>query len=74
MSKPLMHIIEATREFEHWLGRQLPIVLQNIQTKHASMAEFPFSFFRATFYRWVQLWPAVCKDLALAPRLLAVGR
>src|SRR2546423_1181145 len=24
------------------------------------MAEAPFPFFRATFYRWIQLWPEVC--------------
>ena len=37
------------------------------------MAEAAFPFFRATFYRWLQLWPEVCGELAKAPKVLAVG-
>src|SRR3989441_11152826 len=37
------------------------------------MAADPFSFLRATFYRWAQLAPQVLPDLAEAPRVLAVG-
>jgi len=37
------------------------------------MAGDVFPFLRATFYRWMQLWPTVCADEAGAPRVLAVG-
>ena len=37
------------------------------------MREFFFPFFRATFYRWAQLWPEVCAECADAPVILAVG-
>jgi hypothetical protein len=37
------------------------------------MSEAPFPFFRATFYRWLQLWPEVCADAARAPKVLAIG-
>jgi uncharacterized protein (DUF2252 family) len=37
------------------------------------MAADPFSFLRATFYRWAQLWPEVCPELLHAPAVLAVG-
>lgn len=37
------------------------------------MSEAAFPFMRATFYRWVQVWPEVCAELARAPRVLAVG-
>ena len=37
------------------------------------MAQSEFSFFRATFYRWLQIWPEICSDLQRAPRVLAVG-
>ncbi len=37
------------------------------------MRESAFLFLRATFYRWAQLWPQVCADLAAAPKALAVG-
>ncbi len=30
-------------------------------------AEDPFMFMRATFYRWVQLWPVICPGLSGAP-------
>jgi len=48
-------IIEATFEFEKWLGAQLPIIRQDLRLKHQFMAEAAFPFFRATFYRWLQL-------------------
>jgi hypothetical protein len=73
VSKLPANIQDATNSFEAWLAKQLPIVPRDIQTKHASMAAAAFPFFRATFYRWVQLWPHVCKELAQAPKLLAVG-
>jgi uncharacterized protein DUF2252 len=68
-----MNIFEATADFEQWLAKRLPIVRQDIALKHAHMAEAPFPFFRATFYRWLQQWPEVCGDVAKAPSVLAVG-
>ena len=73
MSNKSANVIDATNDFEAWLAGQLPIVPPDIRTKHASMAASAFPFFRATFYRWAQLWPHLCGDLAHAPQLLAVG-
>jgi hypothetical protein len=66
-------VIEATLEFEKWLGAQLPIIQQDLRLKHQYMAEAAFAFFRGTFYRWLQVWPEVCPELAKAPEVLAVG-
>ena len=66
-----MKIFKATADFEQWLAKRLPIVRQDIALEH--MAEAAFPFFRATFYRWLQLWPEVCPDLAKGPSVLAVG-
>jgi len=66
-------IVKATADFETWLAKHLPIVKQDLKTKHEQMARGAFPFFRATFYRWLQLWPHLCGDLASAPTLLAVG-
>jgi hypothetical protein len=66
-------IVEATADFESWLAKLLPIVKQDLKTKHEQMARAAFAFFRATFYRWLQLWPHLCGDLASAPSVLAVG-
>ena len=68
-----MNIVKATRRFEQWLGQHTTIVRPDLRLKHLHMAESPFPFLRATFYRWMQVWPEVCPDLAKAPRLLAVG-
>ncbi len=68
-----MNVVKSTRQFEAWLAERTHIIPKDLQLKHARMKEALFSFFRATFYRWAQLWPEVCPDLAQAPRVLAVG-
>jgi len=68
-----MNIFKATADFEHWLARQLPIIRQDLALKHQHKAEAEFPFFRATFYRWLQLWPKLCGHLAKAPAVLGVG-
>src|SRR5579863_586047 len=68
-----MNIIKSTERFEEWLGRHTAIVQPDLRLKHVRMAESPFSFLRATFYRWMQLWPEMCPALDKAPRVLSVG-
>jgi Uncharacterized protein conserved in bacteria (DUF2252) len=68
-----MNVVKATHRFEEWLGRHTPLVKPDLRLKHEQMAEAVFSFLRATFYRWMQVWPDVCSDLAKAPHVLAVG-
>jgi hypothetical protein len=72
-SGQLLTIQEATLSYERWLGRHLTILPPDLDLKHKAMTSGPFPFLRATFYRWVQRWPIVCKGLADAPRVLAVG-
>jgi hypothetical protein len=68
-----MDIQDATRSYEQWMAGQIAVVRRDLVRKHARMAESPFVFLRGTFYRWVQAWPAVCRSLTGAPRVLAVG-
>jgi hypothetical protein len=68
-----MDIIEATRSYESWMARHIPLIRNDLRHKHTLMAESPFIFLRGTFYRWAQVWPEVCAKLADAPRVLAVG-
>ncbi|MEO7142960.1 MAG: DUF2252 family protein [Bryobacteraceae bacterium] len=68
-----MRIETATREFENWLSGCVPLVRSQLTLKHKHMAEDPVQFLRATFYRWAQVWPEVCPDLAKWPTVLAVG-
>ena len=66
-------ILQATESYEKWVARQVEIVPADLSLKHWHMAEAVFPFLRATFYRWAQLWPVVCQELARAPFVLAVG-
>ena len=68
-----MKILKATEKYEGWLRKQTRLVNADVELKHQRMAMDTFQFLRATFYRWVQLWPEICPELARAPRVLAVG-
>ena len=68
-----MNIHKATESFETWLAKHIQIVKPDLEFKHEEMAASVFSFFRATFYRWLQLWQETCPEEDSAPKLLAVG-
>ena len=68
-----MNIVKATKKYEEWLALHLQIVEGDLRLKHERMAESEFSFFRATFYRWLQVWEEVCAELRRVPHLLSVG-
>jgi hypothetical protein len=68
-----MGIAKATREYEAWLGKHIRLLPADLRHKHQAMAQDVFPFFRATFYRWMQLWPKVCAKAADAPHVLGVG-
>jgi len=68
-----MNICEATRAYEAWLSARTRLLPKDLRAKHQAMADSAFSFLRATFYRWAQLWPELCPELARAPVVLAVG-
>ena len=68
-----MNVVKATRLFEAWLAQHTHIDQKDLRLKHSNMKADVFMFLRATYYRWVQVWPKVCPDLAKAPQVLAVG-
>lgn len=68
-----MNVAKATRHFEEWLGQRTPLVKKDLRLKHSNMTLAVFPFLRATYYRWAQVWPEICPELAHAPRVLAVG-
>lgn len=68
-----MNIAESTSLYEHWLAQQTHVVPSDLKLKHQFMAEGAFPFFRATFYRWLQQWPKICKHLRESPPVLAIG-
>jgi uncharacterized protein DUF2252 len=68
-----MKIFKATRKYEAWLRKELDIFEDDLALKKQLLAKDPFTFLRGTFYRWVQLFPEVCKKAADAPVALSVG-
>ena len=68
-----MLISTATREYERWVGGQIPLVREQLTAKHKEMEQARLEFLRATCYRWAQIWPEVCPRLAGAISVLAVG-
>jgi len=58
-----MKINKATRQYEKCWER-LPLIESDLVYKHERMTEGLFEFMRATFYRWIQLWPEHCSKLA----------
>jgi hypothetical protein len=66
-------IVKSTRQYEKWLAGHIRVLPTDLRRKHQAMSVDVFPFLRATFYRWIELWPKVCRDEARAPRVLAVG-
>lgn len=66
-------IVQSTAEFESWLRTQISLRDDHLQAKHDKMAEQPFEFFRATFYRWCERWNDACTEWARAEAVVAVG-
>jgi hypothetical protein len=70
-----MKIVESAAAYEAWLRAQLgeEVVEKDIDAKHAKMAQGPFPFLRATYWRWAETILEICPALADAPQVLAVG-
>jgi len=68
-----MNIIDATKSYEAWLGKQIVLLPGDLRRKHELMAEAVFPFLRATYYRWAQIWPETAGELAGGLPVLAVG-
>jgi hypothetical protein len=66
-------ITDATRSFERWLSEHVRLRRDDVDFKHQQMAADAFSFLRATFYRWAELWAEELPELVEAPRVLSVG-
>lgn len=68
-----MDIIKSTNKYESWLSENTQVIPSELELKHKNMAENPFSFFRAVFYRWIQLFNKNFDNLTSVPSVLGVG-
>jgi hypothetical protein len=69
------HIKEANAAYEAWLRHALDgdIVEDDLAKKHEKMGESPFSFLRATYWRWAETILTIAPDLSQAPATLSIG-
>jgi uncharacterized protein (DUF2252 family) len=70
-----MNIFQSTKRYEAWLRKELggDVVEEHLHAKHKKMAEGPFEFLRATYWRFSETILAACPQLKAAPQALAVG-
>jgi len=68
-----MNIVDATADYERWLGQHVRLVSADLERKHELMRRDAFSFLRGTYYRYVERFPELCPELVGAPRVAAVG-
>ncbi len=68
-----MDFIELNQKYEAWLRTQLPVIEIDLELKHQRMRDNPFSFLRASFFRWSDLWQKHMQAFHSAPKILAIG-
>ena len=68
-----MTFLEDNDDYETWLAKQCDVVKRDLKKKHKRMAENPFRFLRATYFRWARKIEELLPTLANAPQVLAVG-
>jgi hypothetical protein len=68
-----MTFIQSNQIYEKWLKASIPTIPSDLLQKHERMAESPFMFMRATFFRWCEKWHEQCSAFAAAPAVLGVG-
>ncbi|QCK87291.1 DUF2252 domain-containing protein [Phreatobacter aquaticus] len=70
-----MNIHQSTTAYEAWLRDQIGsgLVKDDLEKKHEKMVHDPFSFLRATYWRWAETILADCPELADLPQVLAIG-
>ncbi|WP_421989404.1 DUF2252 family protein [Roseococcus sp.] len=70
-----MNIVKSTDAYEEDLRAELgaEVVEEGLREKHAEMANAPFPFLRATYWRWAETVREFAPELMDAPSVLAVG-
>jgi len=68
-----MAFVRRNADYEAWLRTQCDVVEADLEKKHKRMAESPFGFLRATYFRFAKKIEKLLPDLADAPNVLAVG-
>src|SRR4051812_39548935 len=65
--------VETARRYERWLAEWMPLSRADLAAKHRAMAESPYMYLRATFYRWAELWDTLAPGERGTSAVLGVG-
>lgn len=72
-----MDIVSSIEVYEARLRGELggEVVEKDPKKKHEAMVKAPFPFLRATYWRWAEVVPDLCRELGLdkASRVIPVG-
>ena len=68
-----MNMAKSTARYDEWLTGFMRPIASDLRSKHRMMRDDLFTFFRATFYRWAQLWPTLPGRIAEAPTVQGIG-
>jgi hypothetical protein len=68
-----VNIFQSSTAYERWLGGVMHLVAPDLRLEHKLMRKNAFTFFRATFYRWAELWQRLPAPITAAPAVLGVG-
>ncbi len=68
-----MSFLQDNLAFEAWLRHQCEVYEPDLDYKHKRMKRDPFTFLRATYFRWAKGIEDVCPQLQYAPAVLSVG-
>jgi hypothetical protein len=68
-----MNVVTSTAQYDDWLKGFMQPITADVRAKHKLTGDDRFSFFRATFYRWAQLWPTLSAPIADAPMVHGIG-
>ncbi|WP_457103559.1 DUF2252 family protein [Mesorhizobium sp. URHB0026] len=64
---------DCNSAYETWLRTQCDVIEADLEYKRERMRKDPFTFLRATFFRWAGEIERICPELAKAPSVLSVG-
>lgn len=73
MGSKLNSFQDDNSAYEAWLRTQCDVIDADLEYKHERMRKDPFTFLRATFFRWAREIERICPELANAPSVLSVG-
>jgi hypothetical protein len=56
--------METTERYERWRAARIPVLAEDLATKHEQLASSPFALLRGTYYSFLQQFGELLPELA----------